>query len=154
MKKYADKMAYLHFKNVDFDVFPHCARAKSDSDTAFDRDVMCDLRDGIIDFNALRHHRGTGFEGIGVIEQDMPRATTEQAFAAARRNLTICVEIHLTTEKRRKIKMHIVVCKDYEEMSRRAAEIVAEQIKSAPTARSASPAATPRWAWYTSSRTW
>jgi len=28
--------------------------------------------------------------------------------------------------------MHIVVCKDYEEMSRRAAEIVAEQIKKRP----------------------
>ena len=28
--------------------------------------------------------------------------------------------------------MHIVVCKDYEEMSRRAAEIVAEQIKQRP----------------------
>ena len=28
--------------------------------------------------------------------------------------------------------MHIVVCKDYEEMSRRAAEIVAEQIKKHP----------------------
>ena len=96
MKKYADKMAYLHFKNVDFDVFRTVREQNLDSDTAFDRDVMCDLRDGIIDFNALRDTiEAIGFEGIGVIEQDMPRATTEQAFAAARRNLDYLREIHL-----------------------------------------------------------
>lgn len=96
MKKYPDKIAYLHFKNVDYEIFRQVREAGLDSGTAFDRDVMCDLRDGIIDFNALRDTIDEiGFEGIGVIEQDMPRATTEQAFAAARRNLDYLREIHL-----------------------------------------------------------
>ena len=49
---------------------------------------MCDLEDGIIDFRELKTVLETiNFEGIGVIEQDMPRATTEQAFTSAKRNL-------------------------------------------------------------------
>lgn len=96
MKKYPDKIAYLHFKNVDYEIFRQVREQGLDSDTAFDRDVMCDLRDGIIDFNALRDTIDEiGFEGIGVIEQDMPRATTDQAFASARRNLDYLREIHL-----------------------------------------------------------
>lgn len=96
MKKHADKIAYLHFKNVDHDIFARVRRENLDSDTAFDLDVMCDLRDGIIDFGALRDAvDAIGFDGIGVIEQDMPRATTDEAFAAARRNLEYLREIHL-----------------------------------------------------------
>lgn len=96
MKKHADKIAYLHFKNVDFDVFQRVQTEGLDSDTAFDLDVMCDLRDGIINFEALRDTIAQiGFEGIGVIEQDVPRATTSQAFAAAKRNLEYLREIHL-----------------------------------------------------------
>lgn len=96
MKKHADKIAYLHFKNVDHDIFARVRRENLDSDTAFDLDVMCDLRDGIIDFGALRDAvDAIGFDGIGVIEQDLPRATTDEAFAAARRNLEYLREIHL-----------------------------------------------------------
>ena len=96
MKKHADKIAYLHFKNVDHDIFARVRRENLDSDTAFDLDVMCDLRDGIIDFGALRDTiDAIGFDGIGVIEQDLPRATTDEAFAAARRNLEYLREIHL-----------------------------------------------------------
>lgn len=96
MKRHADKIAYLHFKNVDHDIFARVRRENLDSDTAFDLDVMCDLRDGIIDFSALRDAvDAIGFDGIGVIEQDLPRATTDEAFAAARRNLEYLREIHL-----------------------------------------------------------
>lgn len=96
MRRYADRIAYLHFKNVDFDVFQRVQAEHLDSDTAFDQDVMCDLADGIIDFTALKQAIDEiGFEGIGVIEQDLPRATTAQAFAAAKRNLEYLRAIHI-----------------------------------------------------------
>ena len=88
MRRHADRIAYLHFKNVNYDVFQRVLHENLDSDAAFDQDVMCDLADGIIDFTELKKVIDEiGFDGIGVIEQDMPRATTEQAFASARRNL-------------------------------------------------------------------
>lgn len=88
LRRYREKIAYLHFKNVDHDVFSRVQAEHIDSDTAFDIDVMCDLADGIIDYVELAAVlEEIGFAGIGVIEQDMPRATTEQAFAAAKRNL-------------------------------------------------------------------
>ena len=66
-----------------------------DSDTAFDINVMCDLPDGIIDFAEVKKVIDEiGFSGIAVVESDMPRATTEQAFASAKRNLNYLREIH------------------------------------------------------------
>jgi inosose dehydratase len=57
---------------------------------------MCDLQDGIIDYAELKKTLDcVGFSGIGVIEMDMPRASTAQAFAAAKRNLNYLREIHL-----------------------------------------------------------
>lgn len=96
MRRFADRIAYLHFKNVDFAVFQRVQAEHLDSDTAFDQDVMCDLADGIIDFTALKQTiDAIGFDGIGVIEQDMPRATTEQAFAAAKRNLEYLRQVQI-----------------------------------------------------------
>lgn len=88
MRKHKDKIAYLHFKNVDEKVFAKVKAEGLDSDAAFDLDVMCDLADGIVDYVDLKKVVDEiGFEGIGVIEQDMPKATTQQAFDAAKRNL-------------------------------------------------------------------
>jgi inosose dehydratase len=86
--KYAERIAYLHFKNVDGNVMKQVESEGLDASEAFDINVMCDLEDGIIDFIKLKDVlQKINFNGVGVIEQDMPRATTEQAFAAARRNL-------------------------------------------------------------------
>ncbi len=94
--KYAEKIPYLHFKNVDGRVMRRVVEEHLDEDAAFDLDVMCDLPDGIIDFRELHAAlERIGFDGIGVIEQDMPRATTAQAFAAAKRNLAFLKEIGL-----------------------------------------------------------
>lgn len=88
IRKWPDKMAYLHFKNVDEKVFARVRAEKLDSDTAFDLDVMGDLEDGMVDYLELKKALDDiGFSGIGVIEQDMPKASAEVAFAAARRNL-------------------------------------------------------------------
>jgi len=88
IRKYKERIAYLHFKNVEEQVFQKVKKENLDSDTAFDLDVMCDLEDGIIDYIKLKELLDEiEFTGIGVIEQDMPRASTEQAFLAAKRNL-------------------------------------------------------------------
>ncbi|MCP1109514.1 sugar phosphate isomerase/epimerase family protein [Ohessyouella blattaphilus] len=87
IRKHPKRIKYLHFKNVDYNILDKVRREHIDSDTAFDIDVMCDLAEGIIDYRELKSVLDEiGYEGVGVIEQDMPRATTEQAFAAAKRN--------------------------------------------------------------------
>ncbi|QQO09135.1 sugar phosphate isomerase/epimerase family protein [Breznakiella homolactica] len=96
IRKYPERMVYLHFKNVDGKIRKKVADEHLGSDQAFDMDVMCDLRDGIIDFTELKKILDSiNYQGIGVIEMDMPRATTDQAFAAAKRNLEYLREIQM-----------------------------------------------------------
>lgn len=96
LRRHADNIPYLHFKNVDEAVFARVQAENLDSDTAFDIDVMGDLAEGTVDYAALKQLLDDiGFAGIGVIEQDMPKATNAQAFAAARRNLDYLRRIHM-----------------------------------------------------------
>ncbi|MDR1894408.1 MAG: sugar phosphate isomerase/epimerase [Spirochaetales bacterium] len=93
---HSESIAYLHFKNVDGTVRKRVIAENLTSDAAFDIDVMCDLRDGIIDYTELKQTLDNiGFSGIAVIEMDMPRASTEKAFAAAKRNLAYLREIRM-----------------------------------------------------------
>lgn len=88
IKTHADKIAYLHFKNVDETVLARVRNKRLTSRQAFDMDVMCDLDAGIIDFRELKQILDDiGYHGIGVIEMDMPKAKPGQAFAAGKRNL-------------------------------------------------------------------
>jgi inosose dehydratase len=94
IRTYAESIAYLHFKNVNGKIRKRVIDEGLDSDTAFDMDVMCDLRDGIINYVELKETLNSiDFRGIGVIEMDMPRASTAEAFAAAKRNLAYLKEI-------------------------------------------------------------
>ncbi len=96
LRKYAAQIVYLHFKQVDGAVYRRVIEEHIDADTAFDINVMCDLPDGIIDFQEIRRALDEmDFNGIAVVESDMPRATTEQAFASARRNLDYLREVHI-----------------------------------------------------------
>ena len=96
IKRYPQRIKYLHFKNVDSVVREKVLAEHLTSDQAFDIDVMCDLKDGIIDFTSLKETLDQiGFDGFGIIEQDMPKATTDQAFAAAKRNLFYLREINM-----------------------------------------------------------
>ena len=88
IKNHAGKIAYLHFKNVDGRIRKKVLDERLDSDAAFDMDVMCDLDRGIVDFMELKETLDLiGFSGIGIVEMDMPKASTEQAFRAAEKNL-------------------------------------------------------------------
>lgn len=94
IRAHAESIAYLHFKNVDGKIRKQVLDEGLDSDTAFDMDVMCDLREGIIDYLEFKETLNSiDFQGIGVIEMDMPRASTTEAFAAAKRNLAYLKEI-------------------------------------------------------------
>ncbi|MCI9485207.1 MAG: TIM barrel protein [Clostridiaceae bacterium] len=94
MRRFAERIAYLHFKQVDGSVFQKVMDEHLDSDTAFDINVMCDIPDGIIDFGEIRRViEDIGFSGIAVVESDMPRATNAQAFASAKRNLQYLREL-------------------------------------------------------------
>lgn len=96
MRKYAERITYLHFKNVDKVVWEKVIREKLDVHAAFGLDIMCDLKDGMIDFKELKNVLDEiQFNGIGVIEQDMPNATPEIAFAAAKRNLSYLKEVKM-----------------------------------------------------------
>jgi inosose dehydratase len=88
IRKHPEKIEYLHFKNVDYNVLQKVRQERLSSDTAFDLNVMCDLEDGIVDYQELKKVLDEiSYTGIGVIEQDMPRATAMQAFETAKRNL-------------------------------------------------------------------
>lgn len=96
LRRYAGRIAYLHFKQVDGAVYRRVMEENLDSDTAFDIGVMCDLPDGIVDFPALKPILDEiGFDGIGVVESDMPRADNAKVFASARRNLDYLREIRI-----------------------------------------------------------
>jgi len=96
LKKYANRIPYLHFKQVDGAIYKKVMTEHLDSDTAFNIGVMCDLPDGIIDFMDIKTTLDEiCFEGIAVVESDMPTATTEKAFASAKRNLTYLRDIGL-----------------------------------------------------------
>ena len=94
--RYPEKIKYLHFKNIDSKVFNRVKKENLDSGTAFDQDIMCDLEDGLVDYTDLKIVLDKiNFNGIGVIEQDMPRATNERIFHSAKRNLEYLRSINM-----------------------------------------------------------
>lgn len=96
LRRYASRIPYLHFKQIDGTVYAKVRAEHIDSDTSFDINVMCDLPDGIIDFKEIKRVLDDiGFDGIAVVESDMPRATNKQAAASAKRNLDYLKEIHM-----------------------------------------------------------
>lgn len=96
LRKHASRIPYLHFKQIDGAVYSKVLSEHLDSDTAFDINVMCDLPDGIIDFTEIKSILDeVGFDGIAVVESDMPRATNAEAAASAKRNLEYLREIHI-----------------------------------------------------------
>lgn len=96
IRRFSNKIAYLHFKQVDGTVYREVKEKHIDPDTAFDMNVMCDLPDGTIDFTEIKRAMDDiGFDGIAVVESDMPQATAAQAFASAKRNLRYLRDIHI-----------------------------------------------------------
>lgn len=96
MRKYADQIPYLHFKNVNGAVRRRILEEHLAPGDPQGQDVMCDLPDGIIDYVAFKDLlEELHFEGIGIIEQDVPNCTTEQAYEKAKKNLHYLQQIGL-----------------------------------------------------------
>ncbi len=96
LEKHIDSIPYLHFKNVS----PAMRRIELEEGLAPDdprqNEMMCDLEDGVVDYEAYRDLlEKLDFKGVGIVEQDCPHATTEEAFAMAKRNLEYLRRIHL-----------------------------------------------------------
>jgi inosose dehydratase len=78
--KYHERIPYLHFKNVD-------GEKMKQSTNSDDSSMFCALEDGIIDFTAFKSAlEKTGYNGIGVVEQDMAGEPAEKSFALSKRN--------------------------------------------------------------------
>lgn len=100
LEKHIDRIPYLHFKNVS----PAIRRLELEGDLAPDDprqdEMMCDLEDGVIDYEAYRDLLDRlNFSGVGIIEQDCPHATTDEAFAMAKSNLEYLQRIRLIPQE-------------------------------------------------------
>jgi inosose dehydratase len=94
IQAYPERIKYLHFKNVHAAVRKKVLDKGLSSGDAFDLGVMCDLKDGIINYGSLRNVLSKiDYSGIGIIEMDMPTAANDVIFAAAKRNLLYLREI-------------------------------------------------------------
>ena len=88
LRDYIDRIPYLHFKNVSIPLRQMELQQQLPSDDPRIEDIMCDLEDGVIDYEAYRDLLDQlNFCGVGIIEQDCPHATTDEAFAMAKKNL-------------------------------------------------------------------
>ena len=96
LEAHIDHIPYLHFKNVSGEIRKmEMEGALAPDDPRMD-DIMCDLEDGIIDYEAYRDLLDRlNFRGVGIIEQDCPHATTQEAFEKAKKNLAYLQKIHL-----------------------------------------------------------
>jgi len=96
MRRYADRIPYLHFKNVNGKVYREIIEKQMPIGKSRKLDIMCNLDEGTIDYEEFRDLLSElDFKGIGVIEQDVPNAITDEAFAIARHNLNYLRKIGL-----------------------------------------------------------
>lgn len=87
MKRYADRIPYYHFKNVDPVLLDKINREKIDFITGFQSGVMCELDKGLIDFReAVDFLRARNYQGYVVYEQDMYPCPPDKPFPIAKRN--------------------------------------------------------------------
>ncbi|OLP55581.1 hypothetical protein BJF92_07840 [Rhizobium rhizosphaerae] len=87
MKRYADRIPYYHFKNVDPTLLEKINREKIDFITGFQLGVMCELDKGMVDFRAVVDFlEARDYQGYVVYEQDMYPCPPDKPFPIARRN--------------------------------------------------------------------
>lgn len=96
MRQYADCIPYLHFKNCRGEIRRRELAGELAPDAPEFDDLMCELEDGIIDYEQVRDLLDElHFCGVAIIEQDCPHATADRAFAMAKRNLQYLQRIRL-----------------------------------------------------------
>jgi inosose dehydratase len=87
MKRYADRIPYYHFKNVDPVILARIQRENINFIEGFQSGVMCELDKGIVDFGEVRDFLAMRkFDGYVVYEQDMYPCPPEKPFPIASHN--------------------------------------------------------------------
>lgn len=88
LRRYQSRIPYLHFKNADGAVLKQVRENHWSLEYAFSHGAMCNLEDGIINFETLKEYLAEiNYQGIAVIEQDMAGKTGEYACQCAKLNL-------------------------------------------------------------------
>ena len=87
MKRYAERIPYYHFKNVDPVLLEKIQRENIDFITGFQSGVMCELDKGMVDFRAVVDFlRSRDYAGYVVYEQDMYPCPPDKPLPIAKRN--------------------------------------------------------------------
>jgi len=71
-RKYADRVSFFHFKDIDRDIHARVLRDKLSFWEAVTENIFCPVGQGVVDFVALRQAlEEHNFDGSATIEQDM-----------------------------------------------------------------------------------
>lgn len=96
LRAHRKRIPYLHFKNMSGPLRKQAAEQHWTVSEAFANGVMCNLKDGVIDFQQLRDVlEEIDYRGTAVIEQDMFGKTAEFALRAAEVNLQYLKDIRM-----------------------------------------------------------
>lgn len=88
IRRYQSRIPYLHFKNANGEIVEQARKNGWTCGYSFAHGAMCNLEDGIIDFEELKAVlTEIDYEGTAVIEQDMAGQEKEYAYACAKLNL-------------------------------------------------------------------
>jgi inosose dehydratase len=84
-RDYADRVAYLHFKDIDGPKHRQVLEDAIDFDTAMREGVFCPLGEGVVDFRALDAALvDAGYDGWATVEQDHEPSDPDKAEKALR----------------------------------------------------------------------
>ena len=87
MKRHRDRLAYVHFKDIDANVKADVVAKRTDFYTACGQGIFCNLGKGMTDFGAVRQLLlDIGYDGWCTVEQDCDPAGTTSPLNDARAN--------------------------------------------------------------------
>jgi inosose dehydratase len=95
MKRHMDRLAYVHFKDINQDVKANSVANRTDFYTACGQGIFCNLGKGMTDFKAVRKLLlDSGYDGWCTVEQDCDPAGSTSPVADARANRDYLSSIH------------------------------------------------------------
>jgi inosose dehydratase len=94
VSRYDARVGHLHLKDIDPGVLAACRAAKTGFFESIAQSVFCPLGRGMVDFRAVRAALdAVGYDGIGVVEQDVDPAGTSSPLENARASLSYLREM-------------------------------------------------------------
>lgn len=86
MKKYYDRIPYLHVKSCDFKVRERMKQEGWSFAKAVSEDIMCEPEKGVVDFEAfIQVLKAINYDGWAIVEQDMYPAPFDKPYPIAKR---------------------------------------------------------------------